>query len=360
MKLRYKNMLVLIVLSFGGMSAWGQSKVTYRQVATSPTESWVEVTDRTKAEGGEAQEEISISNDKGQTIEGFGACFNELGWVSLSLLPSDDRESIMKELFLPNYGANFTICRMPIGANDFSRDWYSYNENEGDFKMKNFSVQNDTETLIPFIKSAQRQNADIKVWASPWCPPSWMKHNKHYASAVCDPSLKNTKFDNGLPADRAGREGMDMFILKPEYLKAYALYFSKFIKAYRKAGIDIFGVMPQNEFNSAQIFPSCCWTAQGLASFVGSYLGPEMKKLGVDVMFGTCKLLAGGYHFAGFRREEIRQGSRFSMGRKRCGERREKALSGDETDADRAGMWRRTEQLERYASFMGLAEALYG
>ena len=61
MKLRYKNMLVLIVLSFGGMSAWGQSKVTYRQVATSPTESWVEVTDRTKAEGGEAQEEISLS-----------------------------------------------------------------------------------------------------------------------------------------------------------------------------------------------------------------------------------------------------------------------------------------------------------
>ena len=51
-------MLVLIVLSFGGMSAWGQSKVTYRQVATSPTESWVEVTDRTKAEGGEAQEEV--------------------------------------------------------------------------------------------------------------------------------------------------------------------------------------------------------------------------------------------------------------------------------------------------------------
>ena len=121
------------------------------------------------------------------------------------LLPSADRESIMKELFLPNYGANFTICRMPIGANDFSRDWYSYNENDGDFKMKNFSIQNDTETLIPFIKSAQLQNADIKVWASPWCPPSWMKHNKHYASAVCDPSLKNTKFDNG-PCGK-GRNG---------------------------------------------------------------------------------------------------------------------------------------------------------
>ena len=56
MKLRYKNILVLIALSLGGMSAWGQSKVTYRQVATSPTDSWVEVTDRTMAKGGEAQE----------------------------------------------------------------------------------------------------------------------------------------------------------------------------------------------------------------------------------------------------------------------------------------------------------------
>lgn len=285
----YKNLFAVAAFSLCTMSALSQSKVNYRQISTSPTDSWVEVTDRAKAQNGAAQEEVRILNDAGQTVEGFGACFNELGWVSLGLLSSDDREAIMKELFLPNYGANFTICRMPIGANDFSRDWYSYNETEGDFKMKHFSIANDTETLIPFIKSAQRQNVDLKVWASPWCPPSWMKHNKHYASAVCHPSLQGTKFDNELPADRAGREGMDMFIVQPEYLKSYALYFKKFIKAYRKAGIDIFGIMPQNEFNSAQIFPSCCWTAKGLATFVGEYLGPEMKKLDVDVMFGTME-----------------------------------------------------------------------
>lgn len=81
------------------MSTWGQPKVTYRQIVTSPIDSWVEVTDRTKAMNGETQEEASVSNGKGQTIEGFGACFNELGWVSLGLLPSADRESIMKELF---------------------------------------------------------------------------------------------------------------------------------------------------------------------------------------------------------------------------------------------------------------------
>ena len=62
---------------------------------------------------------------KQQKMEGFGACFNELGWISLSRLDPSQREDIMEELFFPDYGANFTLCRMPIGANDFSRDWYS-------------------------------------------------------------------------------------------------------------------------------------------------------------------------------------------------------------------------------------------
>jgi glucosylceramidase len=61
-----------------------------------------------------------------QTIDGFGACFNELGWTSLSALDDSDKESILHELFAPGVGANFSLCRMPIGANDFSLDWYSY------------------------------------------------------------------------------------------------------------------------------------------------------------------------------------------------------------------------------------------
>jgi len=58
-------------------------------------------------------------------MAGFGACFNELGWTSLQALSATDREGIFDELFSPTKGANFTICRMPIGANDFSRGWYS-------------------------------------------------------------------------------------------------------------------------------------------------------------------------------------------------------------------------------------------
>lgn len=230
---------------------------------------------------------INVDDTK-QTIEGFGACFNELGWTSLSELDEVSREEIMNELFTPGVGANFNICRMPVGANDFSIDWYSYNETDKDFEMKNFSIENDKKTLIPFINSALKYQPSLRLWASPWAPPSWMKHNNHYAMAYTDQTI-DEKYRNGLEKNKIGYEGVDMFIQEPKYLEAYALYFSKFIKAYKDEGINIFAVMPQNEFNSAQIFPSCCWTSKSLTNFIGNYLGPVMKKDGVEVMFGTME-----------------------------------------------------------------------
>ena len=227
-------------------------------------------------------------DEKQQKMEGFGACFNELGWISLSRLEPSQREDVMEELFFPNLGANFNLCRMPIGANDFSRDWYSYNEKDSDFVMSNFTVANDLQTLIPFIKNAQKYNPDLSLWASPWSPPSWMKYNKHYASAFTGLEV-DTLYRNGLPADRVGYEGTDMFIQDSAHLAAYALYFTKFIESYREQGIEISAVMPQNEFNSAQIFPSCCWTAASLSDFIGNYLGPAMRDLDVDVLFGTVE-----------------------------------------------------------------------
>lgn len=233
--------------------------------------------------------EVEILLDKPlQTIEGFGACFNELGWTSLNSLGKSDRESILKELFAPGVGGNFNICRMPVAANDFARDWYSYNETEGDFEMKNFSIANDLQTLVPFIKNAKQYNPALKIWASPWSPPSWMKWNKHYACSRTWPSM-DIRFQNGLDTLKQGKEGANLFIQKKEYFEAYALYFSKFIKAYREQGIDIFAVMPQNEFNSCQLFPACTWTAAGLAKFIGSYLGPAMDREKVQIMFGTME-----------------------------------------------------------------------
>jgi len=244
---------------------------------------------------GTSDAEVLLSKPQ-QTIEGFGTCFNELGWTSLGLLSASDREQILNELFVPGKGANFTICRMPIGANDFSRQWYSYNETAGDFEMKNFSIANDKETLIPFIKAAMKYNPSIKLWASPWSPPSWMKTNGHYAARAVNNAdfvseewgMDLRKINNGLSPDKEGREGTDMFLQGESYFNAYALYFTRFIEAYRKEGINISMVMPQNEFNSAQVFPSCTWTAAGLVRFL-RILGPKMDSMKVALFLGTIE-----------------------------------------------------------------------
>jgi len=261
---------------------------TIEWVSTTEAEPWVVQKQSVTKTKGHAPDVELLVNSRLQAIEGFGACFNELGWTSLNSLSAKDRNYILKELFQPNFGANFNVCRMPVAANDFSTDWYSYNETEGDFGMNKFSIANDLKTLVPFITNAKKYNPKLKVWASPWSPPSWMKWNKHYACALPDGSLAKN-FSNNLQPDKQGKEGTNMFIQEDKYFKAYALYFSKFIEAYRQQGIAIKTIMPQNEFNSCQIFPSCTWTASGLAEFIGNYLGPAMKKQQVEIMFGTME-----------------------------------------------------------------------
>ncbi|MBV8417836.1 MAG: beta-glycosidase [Verrucomicrobia bacterium] len=219
-----------------------------------------------------------------QTVDGFGACFNELGWTSLSALADEDREAIFRELFSPDVGLNFNLCRVPLGANDFSRDWYSCDEEPEDFALEHFSIANDLETLIPFIKNALKYQPGLKLWASPWSPPTWMKYNKHYAGEMSGPDMP----PNGLKPEQLAREGKDQFIQADRYFSTYSAYFARFIQEYGRQGINISMVMPQNEFNSPQPFPSCTWSAEGLARFI-SFLGPELQKLNVDVFFGTME-----------------------------------------------------------------------
>ena len=225
-----------------------------------------------------------------QTVEGFGASFNELGWTSLSALDDAQRAEVLDALFVPGAGAGLTLCRMPVGANDFSRDWYSYDEVEGDLDLDHFSVENDLQTLVPFIRAARERLPALRLWASPWSPPTWMKTNGHYAGAMPRAGMSGmSAVDNGLEPDQVGAEGTDMFRVEEPYLRAYAAYFGRFVDAYADLGIEVEMVMPQNEFNSPQVFPSCTWTPDGLARFL-RHLGPEMGRRGVDVFLGTLEL----------------------------------------------------------------------
>lgn len=239
--------------------------------------------------GGGGETDVRVATDQpAQLIEGFGACFNELGFDALNLLSPEMREIIFADLFSPGKGKargmGFVRCRMPIAANDFSRDWYSFNETDGDFAMKNFSIARDEQTLIPFIKTAQRFQPNLSVWASPWSPPTWMKTNKHYAQSMSSSSQPS----NGLRPDQVVAEGTDGFIQQKAYFQAYALYFKRFLEAYHDKKIPINMVMPQNEFNSNQSFPSCVWTPKGLARFI-EHLHPAISPLKVDMFLGTME-----------------------------------------------------------------------
>jgi glucosylceramidase len=219
-----------------------------------------------------------------QVITGFGGCFNELGWEALQSLPKPEQDNILSALFDTVSGCKFTLCRMPIGANDYAVDWYSYDETPGDFEMKNFSISRDEIRLIPYIKMARAINQHLQIWASPWCPPSWMKTNNHYACSA-------SKDFNDLPDNMQGTEMKTQFRMEDNVLKAYALYFQKFIEAYAAQGIPIYAIHPQNELNSCQVFPSCIWRPEDIARFIGGYLGPQLESAGLktSLFMGTIE-----------------------------------------------------------------------
>src|SRR5208283_841433 len=108
------------------------------------------------------------------------------------------------------------------------------------------------------MKAAMQYQPKLAVWGVPWCPPSWMKTGNAYKGG-------NMKQD-------------------PATLAAYALYFSKYVQAYRREGINLYAVHPQNEpkYNN-NVYPQCAWNGQEINTFLRDYLIPRLKKDNVDV-----------------------------------------------------------------------------
>jgi len=217
-----------------------------------------------------------------QVIDGFGGSFNELGREAMSVLDEDARREVMAALFSED-GCNFNLGRMPIGANDFALDWYSLNDTPGDFVMEHFSIERDRQRLIPYIRSAMEYRPDLRIWGSPWSPPSWMKQSGYYA---CRPSRYND-LDPDQPF--AGADGPTDFFTDARTQDAYALYFAKYVQAYQAEGIDVYAVHPQNEPHSCQPFPSSLWQGPDLKNFVRNHLGPLFREQGLDteIWYGT-------------------------------------------------------------------------
>ena len=119
-------------------------------------------------------EKLLIGEAVGKPLYGFGCSINELNVKAIRSLPQEKQNDIFDLLF-GKENCSFSFCRLPIGANDFAEIWYSYNEHEGDYAMEHFSIERDKKYIIPTIKEAQKRAPDIRFFASPWSPPTWMK-----------------------------------------------------------------------------------------------------------------------------------------------------------------------------------------
>lgn len=212
----------------------------------------------------ESFSELVLSEEFDQVIDGFGACFNELCEIALRQLPDEMHEKVLDLLYSPGEdGLRLNFCRMPIGASDYAESWYSYDETDGDYGMEHFSIDRDRRYLLPMIRGAFERNGNIRLFASPWSPPTWMKYPKAY--------------------------NFGTLVMEEENLRAYALYFARFVEAYRAEGIRIDAIHVQNEPFADQKFASCRWTGEQFITFIGKYLGPLFEERGIDtgIFLGT-------------------------------------------------------------------------
>lgn len=220
---------------------------------------------------------LIITDEARQKVRGFGGCFNELGKIAINELSREEQNLVYDELFSEE-GCNFNFCRLSVGANDFSEIWYSYDEYEGDFELEHFSIDRDETYIIPYVNEALKRNSNIKFYASPWSPPTWLKFPRVY--------------------------NYGKIIQEEKYLKAYADYFVKYIKAYAERNIDIVQLHIQNEPASSQKFPSCRWNADEFINFISNYLADAFRNNGIqsDIWLGTINApchdsdTLNGYH----------------------------------------------------------------
>ena len=202
---------------------------------------------------------ISIVINPGQqyqTITGFGGAFTESSAYLLNQIGTENRKKIL-EAYFGNEGAQYSLTRTHMNSCDFSLGHYSYAPVAGDNSLVNFSIEEDMEDIIPMILEAQKISADgFKIIASPWTAPPWMKDNNDWLGGK----------------------------LLKEHYPTWALFFSKYAKAYAKEGIDIWGFTVENEpLGNGNQWESMHYTPEETAEFIKYHLSPQLKKDGIDI-----------------------------------------------------------------------------
>ncbi|MBU1404177.1 MAG: glucosylceramidase [Proteobacteria bacterium] len=189
-----------------------------------------------------------------QKMEGFGGAFTEAAAVTWQKLPAEKQAEVMRAYFDRDNGLGYTMGRTHINSCDFALGNYAHDEVDGDFSLEHFSIDRDRAAILPMLKEALRLSGGLKLFASPWSPPAWMKTNRQM---------------NG-----GGR-------LLPECRDVWARYYCRYIREYEKEGIPFWGLTVQNEPEASQSWDSCLYSAEEERDFVRDYLGPTLRKEGL-------------------------------------------------------------------------------
>ncbi len=189
-----------------------------------------------------------------QTILGIGGAITDASAETFAKMPANVQKQLLTAYYDKVNGIGYTLARTNIHSCDFSSASYTY-VSEGDKELKTFNIDHDRQFRIPLIKQAiATSGGKLTLFVSPWSPPAWMKDN-------------NSMIEGGK--------------LLPQYRQSWANYFVKFINAYQKEGIPVWGLTLQNEPMAKQTWESCYFSAEDERDFIKTYLGPTLVKQGM-------------------------------------------------------------------------------
>jgi glucosylceramidase len=188
-----------------------------------------------------------------QEIDGFGCTLTGGSALHLKGMSEAARLALLRELFAAG-GTNIgmSYLRVSVGASDLDERLFSYNDlgpGETDLELRKFSLAPDRPALLPVLKQILTIAPNLKIMASPWSAPIWMKTNK----------------------DTRGGS------LKREYYDVYARYLVRYVQAMKAEGVHIDALTIQNEPLHPGNNPSMFMDATNQTVFVGRHLGPAFK-----------------------------------------------------------------------------------
>ena len=199
-----------------------------------------------------------------QSVDGFGFTLTGGSASLIGKLEKSVKDSLLNELFGKSENSiGISYLRISLGASDLSESVFTYNDlpsGNTDINLDKFNLSADTIYLIPLLKEILKINPSIKLLASPWTAPVWMKSNKSSVGGY----------------------------LLSEYYDAYSRYFVKYIKAMNAYGIPIDAITVQNEPQHGGNNPSMVMSSTEQATFVKNNLGPALKNANLSTKIIIC------------------------------------------------------------------------